>query len=382
MEPILSNFVTKYEGLESQLSEKSAELVNLREKNSRLRHRLGNAEKHSNDIPQVSNTCQPLPCDHAKTIDEAEVICERKGTLLMGSSIIHDIRSESFDCVIDPICVRGVRVSDLTAELLSMPKEKSCENIILHVGSNDCTSDFFDSESFADEYNILVNTAKTKYDIVVISSLCPRLDDKLGNITTGNSILSKIANDENCLCIDHDDSFRVPSGAVNTLLYNRDGINLSKKGTVRLTEKFDFKCIVKNRTVKKDGNVSGNSRQAGRHGKCDSRQLDHQRQRANGPVRHGHSRHYVRHHSGNGYSSQNQRSNVPNYRDSKDTGVRNRNLRHSSEYDFHSHVNDRNNVTCWYCGESTHVAKNCRHGTYIVCNKCDEYGHKQKHCQG
>ena len=56
----------------------------------------------------------------------------------------------------------------------------------------------------------------------------------------------------------------VPSGAVNTLLYNRDGIHLSKKGTVKLAEKFDFKCIVKKRTVKKDGNISGNSRQAGR----------------------------------------------------------------------------------------------------------------------
>jgi len=32
MESIVSNFVTKYEELESQLSEKSAELVNIREK--------------------------------------------------------------------------------------------------------------------------------------------------------------------------------------------------------------------------------------------------------------------------------------------------------------------------------------------------------------
>jgi len=45
----------------------------------------------------------------------------------MGSSIIRDIKSESLDCVIDPICVRGGRVSDLTAELLSMPREKSYE---------------------------------------------------------------------------------------------------------------------------------------------------------------------------------------------------------------------------------------------------------------
>jgi len=152
-----------------------------------------------------------------------------------------------------------------------------------------------------------VNTVKTKCDNVAISSLCPRLDDEFGNITTGNSILSKIANDENCLFIDNDDSFRVPSGAVNTLLYNRDGIHLSNKGTVKLAEQFDFKCIVNKRTVKKDGNVSGNNQQAGRHGKRDPRKLDHQRQRANGPVRHGHSRHYVSHHSGNGYSSQNQR---------------------------------------------------------------------------
>ena len=43
------------------------------------------------------------------------------------------------------------------------------------------TDDHFDTESFNDDYNILVNTAISKYDNVVISSICPRLDDTHGN---------------------------------------------------------------------------------------------------------------------------------------------------------------------------------------------------------
>jgi hypothetical protein len=38
-----------------------------------------------------------------------------------------------------PLCVRGGKANDITNELLSLPKETKFENIMLLVGSNDCT---------------------------------------------------------------------------------------------------------------------------------------------------------------------------------------------------------------------------------------------------
>ena len=49
-------------------------------------------------------------------------------------------------------------------------------------------------------------------------------------------------------------------------------------------------------------------------------------------------------------------------------------------YYHDDYVNSKSDVLCWYCGESNHVSKNYRHGDYILCNKCNEYGHKAKHC--
>ena len=39
----------------------------------------------------------------------------------------------------------------------------------------------------------------------------------------------------------------------------------------------------------------------------------------------------------------------------------------------------RRNVRCDYCYERNHVARNCRHGTFIKCDQCGEFGHKTKH---
>ena len=40
----------------------------------------------------------------------------------------------------------------------------------------------------------------------------------------------------------------------------------------------------------------------------------------------------------------------------------------------------RKGVGCWYCGEHNHVAKNCRHGNFISCNRYHEQGHKERFC--
>jgi ribA/ribD-fused uncharacterized protein len=40
----------------------------------------------------------------------------------------------------------------------------------------------------------------------------------------------------------------------------------------------------------------------------------------------------------------------------------------------------QHNRSCWFCGETNHVSKNCRHGQKIQCNSCYSLGHKAKFC--
>lgn len=121
-------------------------------------------------------------------------------------------------------------------------------------------------------------TAQSECENVVISSICPRLDDRFGNIRLGNIVLSKIACDENCLYIEHDDDFRLPNGAINSLLYNRDGVHLNKKGSVKLANSLDIfekqaaKQVTRPSNARKSGGApqrgyQRNNRQAARQSK-------------------------------------------------------------------------------------------------------------------
>lgn len=80
---------------------------------------------------------------------------------------------------------------------------------MLQAGSNDCCSDTFDINVFKEDYSALVKVASSITGSVVISGILPHLDDKFGNIAKGNECLAKITNDENCLFIDNDPSFRL-----------------------------------------------------------------------------------------------------------------------------------------------------------------------------
>ena len=57
--------------------------------------------------------------------------------------------------------------------------------------------DDFDKDTFREEYCALVEIARSVSDNVVISGICPRLDDKDGHSSAGNRILRKIAHDQN-----------------------------------------------------------------------------------------------------------------------------------------------------------------------------------------
>ncbi|CAG2248127.1 unnamed protein product [Mytilus edulis] len=297
---MLEQFVSKYQEVECKLEHKSQEVENLQQENNRLRDSLTRDKKQENE-------------------------CESTTKLNNHSCKKDDLRDKQRN---------------------SAENSKPQRNFASwKFSSNDCASNLFDEESFRDDYQTLVMTAQSKCENVVISSICPRLDDRFGNIRLGNIVLSKIACDENCLYIEHDDDFRLPNGAINSLLYNRDGVHLNKKGSVKLANSLDIfeKQVAKQVTRPSNARKSGGAPQRGY-----------------------------------------QRNNRQAARQSKPTATRNaqhvRYERHSqSENRRHNETNE-DELSCWYCGEGNHISKNCRHGQYLQCKRCNEYGHKLKHC--
>jgi hypothetical protein len=86
----------------------------------------------------------------------------------------------------------------------------------------------------------LVKVSKSICESVVVSGLCPRLDDREANINRGNIVLQNKANDENCYFVDNDKSFRLLSGSINIKLYRNDGIHLNELGTEKLAKNLDI----------------------------------------------------------------------------------------------------------------------------------------------
>ena len=93
----------------------------------------------------------------------------------------------------------------------------------------DYVSDNFDGDSFKEDYCYLLNISQSVSNTVVISGMCPRLDDRNGHITQGNNVLKGIANDENVHFIDNDQCMRNVNGAINIILFQRDGVHLNAK---------------------------------------------------------------------------------------------------------------------------------------------------------
>jgi len=270
---------------------------------------------------------------------------ERKranGTLLVGSSIIRDINKKKNDIDMDPICIRGDKVHDVTERLLQLPKDTKLENMIIQVGSNDCCSKDFALNIFSENYKMLITVAESISNNVVLSGLCPRLDDNNGNISKGNICIAQIASDENHLYTDNDFHFRLLNGAVNISLYNRDGVHLNVKGVAKLAKNLSISSTGEHKTQEnRRPPVSRISREQGN--------MHTGKPGTSGPRRQVGEPHSQAHHH----------SEYHNYRyDNRGNG---------NSFNRDRNQTDKNSdVLCWYCGEGNHVTSNCRHGTYLL----------------
>ena len=347
LEQQLMPYVSENEKLRKQLEENTKDRERLQAENSRLRKRISTTEVQ-NRLESVTRattsnlvTVSETEEQNTPMTGEASVesnIKKASGSLLAGSSIIRDINNKNYQLDMKPLCVRGGKANDITNELLSLPKETKFENIMLLVGSNDCTSSSFNETTFQEDYTNLFQVAKLIAENIVLVSLCPRLDDASGNIRRGNIIIEKLANDENCHYVDNESSFRLLNGSINTALYNKDGIHLNYHGTRKLAHNLEIKPKVKHNNTQEDSN---------RNQRGNRKRELHTKPRA-------------------------PESKHPLVGDT-----------HDFDYDFNylSKTTPVPKTGCFICGESNHNAYKCRHVSPVECHNCHEFGHKAKFCR-
>lgn len=168
----------------------------------------------------------------------------KKETLLIGDSIIRDV-DESKLLNTKVKCLRGATVKDVHEEMLKEKREQPHKKVVVVVGTNDCAKDDVSVSDIVNQYGSLVTAARTLADEVIISSICPRLDqqpdeDRCSALNAG---LQGLCEDKKCSFVDHTQSFTLADGTVNEGFLLGKGPHLTRSGTNRLARNLKLSII-------------------------------------------------------------------------------------------------------------------------------------------
>ena len=231
------------------IGSKIGECDDLKAKNAELELQLSNSDK-ANSIPKIK-ALNPK----RRPISE---------TLLIGDSIIRDfINTDPAKTSVRSL--PGGHINDVKKSLKQ--PENVYKDIVLHVGSNDC-SDSVDVKAILGQYNELIDlaaTAVTDTGTVRVRSVCPRSNPETqARIDTFNGGLSELCQSRNVQFIDNDDNFKTRNGSSNYALIAKDRIHLNASGTAVLAKNLDINIQFKKDNSKKKQAVNNNATQVNR----------------------------------------------------------------------------------------------------------------------
>ena len=175
--------------------------------------------------------------------EEADEPCK---ILMVGDSMLRDVTStsEQFTCV----SIAGAKLYDIRKHLRSLnPRKERFKKIFIVCGTNDCTTKKT-SESIVNEFSQTITMAKEKAKEVFVSSVLPRLDEKVetGKINKVNQLLKGQSNSLKAVFINNDRNFKFQDGSVDeTLLLTVDKLHLSPKGSNRLIQNLELVDMAK-----------------------------------------------------------------------------------------------------------------------------------------
>ena len=238
---------------------------------------------------------------------------ENPATLIIGDSIIKDINERGLRDT-EVTCIRGAKIEDI-AQHLADKEQSNFKTIIIHGGTNNCTNDN-DLDNAPQVYESMIKNIKDRAPgaEIVVSTIIPRTDSEKNQerVDKLNTKLKAIGHKHGAKVINNDVNFKLSNQQPDEGSLNGSKVHLNNHGTRKLLNNFD-----KTRPIIR---TSG-------------RQREQQAQQ----------------------SHANRISRQPR-------GTQHRNAAPSR--------------SCFYCGGTNHVMKNCHFGKQIQCHTCGEYGHK------
>ena len=131
------------------------------------------------------------------------------------------------------ICKRGGYIADVKDLLLA--QNKQYQHLILHVGTNDADLSL-ETSDVLEEFRPLLEAAVARADVVPVSALCPRLDGTRVQtmVEAINVGLEQLAVGLDCQFISHDGNFCHQDNTISEMMFNEDGLHLSRYGTMKL----------------------------------------------------------------------------------------------------------------------------------------------------
>ena len=239
----------------------------------------------------------------------------------------------------------------------------SFDAIILHVGTNKCTSDT-DVDAGAKDLDVLLYSLNQRAPntVKVVSSIIPRRDSKEHPIRM-DKLNAKLADSEKtsgCIFIDNDMNFKLRNGDIDNLTPR----SITKVFAYLVSAQAGyFKTLTHHTTFYPLRMLLYPSLQIHNHLDIDTETIAREQPRERET-----SYRYRRPHHHQTYN------------------------RHQRDYDSHqaryqksqqhqSRQRQREYDGCHFCGSLSHTRRNCRYGEEVQCYECSEYGHLSYFCK-
>lgn len=210
--------------IKDELKREREQRQNTEEELRRLRDQFKELVEEMTNQKQLRETTHPDPNLNATPPTPPAPI----KSLLIGTSLLRNVNSEKLvNCEI--IAKGGAKVDDISKILTSIDQSKQYKEITLVAGSID-----LESGSQADLMNAFKAFTVCASDRAVkvnISSVLPRTDKPLNEkIEALNNELKNMCDNDGYNFIDHDPTFHMLNGQVNSALLEADGLHLSQAG--------------------------------------------------------------------------------------------------------------------------------------------------------
>ena len=132
-------------------------------------------------------------------------------TLLIGDSILKDIHEKGLQNT-KVECKRGAKIASIKDHLNSSLRDNKYKVVIIHGGTNDCTTNDREADDAAKTYEEMISEVKSRAPEtkVIISTVCPRIDkaEHQERVDQLNLKLKTIGRNLNCAVVDNDLNFK------------------------------------------------------------------------------------------------------------------------------------------------------------------------------